>query len=76
MSHVNLHLVGHHQLKQEGMHFITKDVWLNPFFYTINNKQVSIKDPIIQKENYNFFIHHSKNLECQQRYPKMVSHDP
>jgi hypothetical protein len=62
MSHVNLHLVGHHQLKQEGMHFITKDVWLNPFFYTINNKQVSIKDPTIQKRKLQLFHTSFKKL--------------
>lgn len=55
MSHVDLHLVGHHQLRHKGISFITKDVWPNPFFCIINNKQVSISDPTIQRRKLQLF---------------------
>jgi hypothetical protein len=48
MLHSNL-LVGHHQLRQEGIPLIVKDVWPNSFFSMINNTQVSISGLTIQR---------------------------
>jgi hypothetical protein len=61
---------------KKGYPSIAKDVWPKPFLCTINNKQFLLLIQQYKEESYNFFRHHSQNLEYQQKYPKIISRDP